>query len=164
MLTYLGIHAIDQTPDYKPTLCSEYKRRIFAQMYNSDKLGTAFFGRPPLIHRQYCSAPLPLDLPDDALISDENTLAEMVAALDDRGWNKDGKIHPVTVVRARCMLAYIYDSLFEIALARDGKERSSYLLYVPFFNTSCGEIYQTNSLTAISERRRIWREPAFQKA
>jgi hypothetical protein len=128
MVMYLGFHAIEQPPNYEPTLCSEHKRRIFAQIYTSDKLGTSFTGRPPLISRRYCSTPLPLDLPDNILIADQETLRRAVSALDERGWNTSGEIHSATIIRARCMLAYIYDSLFEIALNRDGKDRTNQLL------------------------------------
>ena len=128
MVMYLGFHAIEQTSDYNPTLISEHKRKIFAQVYTSDKLGTSFTGRPPLINRRYCSTPLPLDLSDADLIADQETLRSAVLALDERGWNTSGKIHSTTLIRARCMLAYIYDSLFEIALSRDGKDRPNELL------------------------------------
>lgn len=127
MMTYLGLH--DQVSDasYKPSLCSENKRRIAAQIFTSDKMIVSFSGRPPLISRRYCSIPLPLDIGDEDLASDEATLMRVVAMLDDQGWNTDGALHPATLIRARYLIAVIQDELIEIALSNGTAVALDYL-------------------------------------
>lgn len=117
MMTFMGLHALDTEMPYTPTLCSENSRRVVAQIFNVDKWCVAFSGRPPLIHRRFCTTPLPLDLADEELIADEATLRKAVSELDDRGWNTKGQIHPATLVRARRMLAGNLEEVMEIALS-----------------------------------------------
>ncbi|KAL7796084.1 hypothetical protein V8C37DRAFT_373083 [Trichoderma ceciliae] len=116
MMTFLGLHALEKEIPYTPTLCSENNRRLVAQIFNGDKFSVAFSGRPPLLNRQYCSTPLPLDLSDEDLIADEATLNKAVQELDERGWNTRGKIYPVTLIRARRMFAAILEEVIEVAL------------------------------------------------
>ncbi|KAF7551269.1 hypothetical protein G7Z17_g5125 [Cylindrodendrum hubeiense] len=117
LMTFLGLHAEPPTPEYRPTLCSENKRRLFARVFNIDKVMVSFSGRPPLISRRYSSTPLPLDLSDDDLFADDETINRAVQALDERGWNTEGKLLPATRLRARVMIAFIRDELLEIALS-----------------------------------------------
>ncbi|KAH7144273.1 hypothetical protein B0J13DRAFT_475194 [Dactylonectria estremocensis] len=116
MMTFLGAHAQQAVKPYKPSLCSENKRRIFAEIFNSDKFTVSFTGRPPLVTRRYCSTPLPLDLRDEDLTADEATLMAAVNALDERGWNTKGELHPATLVRGRYMIATVMDELVDAAL------------------------------------------------
>ncbi|KAH6897073.1 hypothetical protein B0T10DRAFT_526316 [Thelonectria olida] len=116
MMTFLGLHAQRDSPTYRPTLISENRRRIFAQVFNIDKVMVSFTGRPPLISRRYASTPLPLDLRDDDLIAGGDTLARAIDMLDEHGWNTDGRLHSSTLLRARGMIAYIREQLLEIAL------------------------------------------------
>ncbi|KAH6884230.1 hypothetical protein B0T10DRAFT_366071, partial [Thelonectria olida] len=118
MLTYLGAHVQQDVQPYKPSLCSENKRRLFAQVFNCDKFVVSFTGRPPLISRRYCSTPLPLDIRDEALTGGEEALMNAVNSLDARGWNTVGALYPVTLVRARFMVTVILDELVEISLDR----------------------------------------------
>lgn len=60
--------------------------------------------------------PLPLDLSDEALMSDADTLAKEVQALDENGWNKKNDCHSATVVRARRLLMTVKDKIMEMAL------------------------------------------------
>lgn len=119
MSTCLGMHVLENEEPYEPTLCSEYKRRLFAQIYHSDKVGVSYTGTPPLISRRYCSTPLPLDIGDDDLASDRETIMKAVYALDDQGWNTQGNVHSATVIRARSMLSNIREELLEIALGKN---------------------------------------------
>ncbi|KAM6506114.1 hypothetical protein FSOLCH5_014298 [Fusarium solani] len=117
MMTYLGGHAQKDGPNYKPSLCSEYKRHLFAQVFSVDRHGVAFTGRPPLLHRQYCTTPLPLDLSEEELVADEATFTNAVAALDANGWNTHGGIYVSTFCRARVMIIYVLDEIMELALS-----------------------------------------------
>lgn len=116
MLTFMGLHALEKEVPYTPTLSSEYNRRLVAQIFNNDKFCVAFSGRPPLLNRRYCTTPLPLDLRDEDLVADDSTLQKAVRELDDRGWNTKGEIYPVTLIRARRMLAAALEEVMEIAL------------------------------------------------
>ncbi|RSL50981.1 hypothetical protein CEP54_011631 [Fusarium duplospermum] len=116
MLTYLGLHALDNGPLYRPTLCSEYRRRLVAQIFTSDKFGVSFAGRPPLLTGNFYSTPMPLDISDEDLCSDHATLMRAFNSLDDRGWNTAGEIYPTTIIRVRHLIAVIRDELIHLAL------------------------------------------------
>lgn len=117
LMTFLGLHAEPETMQYRPSLISENRRRLFARVFNIDKVMVSFSGRPPLIGRRYSSTPLPLDLSDRVLFSDDDTIAQAVQALDARGWNTEGRLYPATLLRARAMIAFIRDELLEVALS-----------------------------------------------
>lgn len=118
MLTYMGLHVLENGPNYRPTLCSENKRRLAAMVFSGDKLGVAFTGRPPLISRRYYSTPLPLDIKDEDLAADEATLLKAFYSLDEEGWNTEGRIYPSTMMRARSIISFIRDELTEVALGK----------------------------------------------
>lgn len=98
-------------------------------MFVFDKIGVMLTGHPPLLSHRYYTAPLPLDLRDEDLIADADTLNRAINSLDDRGWNTDGGLYPATVARARCMMAIIRDELIEVTM-RNGRNPSlEQLLY-----------------------------------
>jgi hypothetical protein len=120
LLAFHGFHDEPQDPLYIPTLASECRRRLTANLYAADKGETTFSGRPPLLGRRYMSTPLPLDLSDDDLFSDHETLAEVARTkLDGNGWDIEGKLHPSTFIRTRTILATIRDEIIELALRRN---------------------------------------------
>lgn len=127
MMIFLGLQAQRQNASYKPTLWSENRRRLFNQIYTSDKLHVSFTGRPPLLNRHYCWTPLPLDIRDEDLASDQGTLQLAVESLDANGWNTNGAMYPATVLRARAMIAYIREELVEIALTNNINVTLEYL-------------------------------------
>ncbi|RSL74533.1 hypothetical protein CEP53_000127 [Fusarium sp. AF-6] len=150
MMTYLGGHAQKDGPNYKPSLCSEYKRHLFAQVFSVDKHGVAFTGRPPLLHRQYCTTPLPLDLSEEELVADEATFTSAVAALDANGWNTHGGIYVSTFCRARVMIIYLLDEIMELALSPVSNPTLESLRYVTY-GSYCG-IQSTHSNRALKHR------------
>ncbi|KAF3014210.1 hypothetical protein E8E14_007763 [Neopestalotiopsis sp. 37M] len=119
MMTFLGLHVQQSDALYRPTLCSELRRRIFAQVFVSDKLVVSFTGRPPLLSRRFCTTPLPLDIRDEDLAAEPEVLDRAVASLDQNGWNTDGGLYSATLIRARTMIAYVRDELIEIALSQN---------------------------------------------
>lgn len=127
MMIFLGLQAQRHDATYRPTLGSENQRRLFSQVYTSDKLHVSFTGRPPLLNRHYCSTPLPLDIRDEVLASDQATLQQAYESLDPQGWNTDGAMYPATVIRARAMIAYIREELVEIALSNNTSVTLEYL-------------------------------------
>ncbi|KAJ6440160.1 N-terminal binuclear Zn cluster-containing/DNA binding domain-containing protein [Purpureocillium lavendulum] len=118
LMTFLGLHDESETPDYRPTLSSETRRRIAAHVFIMDKVIVLFTGRPPLIGHRYASTPLPLDIQDQHLIAGDEAISRALESLDERGWNTDGGLYASTSLRARLMIALIRDELIEIALGK----------------------------------------------
>ncbi|KAJ4328536.1 hypothetical protein N0V84_001053 [Fusarium piperis] len=132
MMIFLGLHAQDgasksQVHQEIPSFCTEYKRRLFSSIFFTDKSVVSFSGRPPLISRRYCSTALPLDIPDEDLMSDETTRAEAMKTLDERGWNTQKKVHSGTFIRVRILLSFVLDELVEIVLGNDTHITLDYL-------------------------------------
>ncbi|KAJ4267199.1 hypothetical protein NW762_003300 [Fusarium torreyae] len=116
MMTYLGLHAEKDVTPYKPTLCSEYNRRLFGRIHNLDKSVVAFTGRPPLLNPQFCTTPPPLDLSDEELYAGGAVLERAVAALDFYGWNRNGGVSPSSLCRAGYLMAVILSEILDITL------------------------------------------------
>lgn len=116
LLTYLGLHALHDDKPYIPTAAKEVRRRLVSQVFVIDKVAASFSGRPPLLSRKYMQTPLPLDLCDEVLMSDPDTIAVAVEALDENGWNREGERYSTTIVRARTKLARVKDEVMEVAL------------------------------------------------
>ncbi|KAK2009316.1 hypothetical protein LZ32DRAFT_590440 [Colletotrichum eremochloae] len=119
LLTFLGLHVEHAKQPYKPTLASELRRRLLLMVFSLDKVGAAITGRPPALSRRYVLTPMALDINDDVLVSDDETLARAVGSLDARGWNTDGSLYPVTMWRARYRFMQIRDEIFEVALGAE---------------------------------------------
>lgn len=129
-MNFLGLHAQQYDASDGPTLWSENRKQLFAQIFTGDKVAVLFTGRPPLLSRRYCSTPLPLDISDEDLASDTDTLRRAHESLDEQGWNTNGGLYPATVFRARLMIAYIRDELLEIALSHGATVSLDHLRYV----------------------------------
>lgn len=127
-MTFLGMHAESNSPSYEPTLASESRRRLFAQLFVGEKDGVLFTGRPPRLSHRYAFTPLPLDLRDEDLLAGGEALERAVAGLDENGWNTGGKIYSATVTRARCIVAMIRDELVEIGIGKPRQKVASALL------------------------------------
>ncbi|PTB65653.1 N-terminal binuclear Zn cluster-containing/DNA binding domain-containing protein [Trichoderma citrinoviride] len=128
LVTFLGMHAESNVPSYEPTLASESRRRLFAQLFVGEKDGVLFTGRPPRLSHRYAFTPLPLDLRDEDLLVGGEALKRAVQGLDENGWNTSGKIYSATVTRARCIVALIRDELVEIGIGKPRQKVASALL------------------------------------
>lgn len=117
LMTFLGLHADADSPSYTPTFVSELRRRLFAHVFNIDKVVTSFQGRPPMLSSRYALPPLLLDIPDATFLSDEETLRRAVSELDENGWSTVGDPSSATMLRARVKLSYIKDKLIELVLS-----------------------------------------------
>lgn len=126
--TYLGIHAIPYDANYVASASSEAQRRLVSQVFVIDKVAAAFSGRPPLLSRKYMTTPLPLDLSDEALMADADTLAREVEALDENGWSQRNDCHSATIVRARRLLMTVKDKIMEMALGSSTSATTEALL------------------------------------
>lgn len=139
-VTYLGYHALGQGEEQESdrelttttTVAAQARRRLVSQIFVIDKVAASFSGRPPLLGRKYMLTPLPLDLSDEALLAGGETLARAVAALDERGWNTEGKFFSTTIVRARRLLAVVKDEIMELALGNPIYASTEALLWVAF--------------------------------
>lgn len=140
LMTFLGFHAVDEKDRRKTTLSAEIKKRMYHHVYSMSMIVTPFTGRPPLVSKRYARTPLPLDIQDDALFSDTDTLRKAVGRLDERGWNTDGEIYAVSRVRARSILGAIREEILEIALSNNPVATIDTLLEL-----------RTRALQAISE-------------
>ena len=118
------------TPDYKPTLVSEFRRSLYSWVYSMDMSVVFFTGRPPLLSSAYSSTPLPLDLNHEDLLSGGDALDAAVRRLDEDGWRVTSEVRPATVGRARASIALIKEKILRIALGHEEMLSSGKLLYV----------------------------------
>ncbi|KAH7304040.1 hypothetical protein B0I35DRAFT_445758 [Stachybotrys elegans] len=127
LLTFLGVHDQQDGEVYRPCLSSEFRRRMFARLYQIDKMLVSFTGRPPMLNTRFTSTPLPLDLSDEVLMSDEETISQAVAALD-KGWDGKGDLRKVSFIRARAYMAFVHADILECALGTGEKYTDDYIL------------------------------------
>jgi hypothetical protein len=103
-----------------------------------DKTIATTLGRPPLIHRSYCSLDAPLDFDDDDLVGPEREYE--LGKLDQNGWNTDGRRRTTTFMRLRYLLATVREEVLELHLGVNSMAsvpgRAQYALYfhssIPF--------------------------------
>ena len=110
--TYLGVHALPGSPR-DMSISVQIKRRIYADIYKTDKTIAIYTGRPPLMLKRYASTPLPLDITDAELLGDVPIAPENIK---ENGWRTDGTLNVTTVLRARAMIASVAEDLVSIAL------------------------------------------------
>jgi hypothetical protein len=130
MTTALGLHRDVDTASRKPTISSEIRRRIFAAVFNIDKVNATLMGRPPMMSARYTSTPLPLDLSDESLLAGEPALSQAIAALDPNGWSTNGQIYSTTILRARTSFAYIRDEVLALALGTTQGDTTSQIKFI----------------------------------
>lgn len=130
MTTALGMHRdADQNPKMA-TISSEMRRRIYAAVFNIDKVIATFTGRPPMLSHHYSSTPLPLDLSDEQLLSDREELFRIVGRLDANGWNTDSQIYSTTILRARTSFSMIRSEVLDMALSSVPDDIRGRIMYV----------------------------------
>ncbi|KAI0202929.1 hypothetical protein F4808DRAFT_420255 [Astrocystis sublimbata] len=117
LLTFLGYHALPDAPDYQPSFMTEIKRRLYYQIYNTHMVMVSLTGRPPLMSRTYDTTPLPLDIGNSTLYSEnEDALIKVADSINHTGWNKDERRFSVTFMRVRAQLAMLREEIMDIAL------------------------------------------------
>ncbi|KAH8678187.1 hypothetical protein BX600DRAFT_431479 [Xylariales sp. PMI_506] len=118
-VTFMGMHAEPADPFYKPSFHSEARRRIFWTAFSSDKVLVSFTGRQPLLHRKFITTPMPLDLTDDDLFLDRDSLIRRAeeTVSQNTGWNTENGLYSATYVRARGILAKFREAIAEMAVA-----------------------------------------------
>lgn len=81
-----------------------------------------------MLSHRYSSTPLPLDLSDQQLLSDPETLYKFIEQLDANGWNTDGEIYSTTILRARTSFSAIRSEVLDIALSSRTDNIQAYIL------------------------------------
>jgi hypothetical protein len=71
-----------------------------------------------MIHQRYSDRPLPLDIDDEIITSDNHAmLNEVISKLDEDGWAVDGQIRPASWIRLRAALGRVKERFLEASLA-----------------------------------------------
>ncbi|KUL92388.1 hypothetical protein ZTR_02229 [Talaromyces verruculosus] len=115
------IYAMDlhhQPSDDVPFFLAETRKRMLAVTHRTDKNLSTAMGRPPRLPHRYCDEALPLDLPDEYLFGEKESLQRFLQSLDDDGWNRNGKLYPATLMRMRCILSNLREQVLELSLGR----------------------------------------------
>lgn len=112
----LGMHCED-TDSQEPIFLREARRRICAAVYRTDKSLADFFGRPAMMCQRYSDRPLPLDLDDEAVTSDDIAVVDdAISKLDASGWAVNGRISPASWVRLQTLLSRVKERFLEASL------------------------------------------------
>jgi hypothetical protein len=116
-----GIHCESSNSEgdsCEPFFMREFRRRLYASIYRSDKTLAVFYGRPPLVGWRYSDRKMLLDLSDQAITSEDGALLSAeLSKLDSAGWNTEGSLNPATFIRLRCQLGVFKERLLEQSLA-----------------------------------------------
>lgn len=115
-VTSLGMHRdTDSSPNHI-SFMTEINRRTYHAANAMDKMISYFTGRPPLLHRQYSSTPLPLDISEADLLTSVDTLKNAVSKLDENGWDTSDNVSRSTGSRVRAARARLREEVLEVAL------------------------------------------------
>jgi hypothetical protein len=137
MTTAVGLHRDTDSIPKTVSIASEMRRRIYAAVFNIDKVIATLMGRPPFLSRRHSSTPLPLDLSDEYLLAGEPHLSNAVSSLDATGWNTEGQIYSTMILRARTMFAYICGDILVLALGFEDVNVGGRVKYdTPYFYCS----------------------------
>ena len=115
-ITTLGLHRGSDTTNSPSFMVAELRKRIFSSAFAQDKQLATLTGRPPALSRRYSNFQLPLDISDEDLMADEETLTIALSKLDADGWNTEAGKSPVTICRAWMLMALSRDEILEISL------------------------------------------------
>ena len=82
-----------------PFFLSQWRQRLFYDVYSKDKFLANIFARPPRLLETYSNVQKPLDLPDDFLLG--ATEEEAATRVDAAGWACDKTVSPASWIRLR---------------------------------------------------------------
>lgn len=115
-MIHLGLHAAGGSL-HDRGICTQIKRRLFSNIFHSDKVVSTFAGRPPMLSRRFISTLSPLDISDEVLLGVTPWRDDLI---DVHGWNTLGEIYASTLLRARAYMGFVRDSVLDIALQVTG--------------------------------------------
>jgi hypothetical protein len=71
-----------------------------------------------MICQCYSDRPLPLDLDDEVITSeDQAVIDDAIGKLDANGWADDGRIRPASWIRLQTLLSRVKERFLEVSLA-----------------------------------------------
>lgn len=114
----LGIHRDSKSSNELPEYLLESRRRLFAAAFQLDKTIATFLGRPPRIPLRYADSRLPLDLPDNAFASDNETSRYLASQLDENGWHLERPFQRTSWIRTRYILSQFRDEILELSMQK----------------------------------------------
>lgn len=93
----------------------------------------SFTGRPPLLSRRFITTPLPLDLKDEYIFLDQESMTQKATkTLDEHGWSIERGLYSSSIIRARCMAARVREEIVEVALGHESDSSANMLQSVYF--------------------------------
>lgn len=101
-----------------PVFLLETRRRVFGAAYNVDKTLSTFLGRPLRLSKRHTDIKHPLDLSDEELVSDPQTLELACQSLDAEGWNTKGLYFRTSWIRLRSMSSRFREEILDFALSK----------------------------------------------
>ena len=113
----LGLHREPTATDV-PTWLLEIRRRVYGVCFLQDKTLSTFLGRPVRMSKRHTDMKLPLDLDDDDIVADEETLQAAIAALDENGWNTERHYRRTSWKRMRYISATYREEILDVALSK----------------------------------------------
>lgn len=108
-------------------------------IYKNDKVLATFTGRPSLLSAKYLTTPLPLDISDEDLFYGGGTPLTRNLRVDSNGWSTRGELYPMTVLRAKMMIAFIREEIIDIALQAKPSNNDPQRLYVEIIICYCSQ-------------------------
>ncbi|KAH8429321.1 uncharacterized protein LDX57_006988 [Aspergillus melleus] len=122
----LGLHRLQASNAEIPFFLSETRKRVFTSCYRTDKNIAMFLGRPPRLPDHYCDTDLPLDLEDESLVLDSESLKQVLRGISADGWSDspfspNGNIRPATAVRVRYRIAKLRERVVALFLGKKTK-------------------------------------------
>jgi hypothetical protein len=113
----LGLHK-ESNGSHLPVFVLEIRRRVFGAAYNLDKTISTFLGRPLRLSKRHTDIKHPLDLSDEELVSDPQTLELACQSLDAEGWNTKGLYLRASWIRLRSMSSRFREEILDFALSK----------------------------------------------
>ena len=89
---------------------------VFAAAYRNNKTLATFLGRPPRLPSQYSDIRPPLDISDESLVVEGQTLDAVLLFVDKNGWNTQRQIWLAGFIRVRYIMSAFREEILEISL------------------------------------------------
>jgi Fungal specific transcription factor domain len=96
-----------------PFFLSQYRKRVFAKAYYTDKFIATILDRPPRLLKRYSDTTWPLDLGDTKILASAEELEEACQSLTEEGWNRPGTFCASTWARLRYIIAQMLEQILE---------------------------------------------------
>lgn len=121
----MGLHQGNNVDADTPFWLAQLRKKIFVSAYGRDKQTATFLGRPPRLSYRYCKMEEPLDVPDQMLFVEGIEPADILARVDDNGWNTNQILTATTWKRVWFQHCRIREDILELALGSDDGDISS---------------------------------------